>query len=104
VGALEQLRREGKIAAIGLSNVTIAQLDAALTVAPVASVQNQLSYGDPRDLPTALASMTCAERDGQISMHGMQKVRASNPPGDRFRNDPHNGPGRRSAACRLEAQ
>jgi aryl-alcohol dehydrogenase-like predicted oxidoreductase len=60
VGALEQLRREGKIAAIGLSNVTIAQLDAALAAAPVASVQNQLSYGDPRDLPTALA---CARRD-----------------------------------------
>jgi aryl-alcohol dehydrogenase-like predicted oxidoreductase len=45
--------------AIGLSNVTIAQLDAALTAAPVASVQNRLSYGDPRDLPTALA---CAQR------------------------------------------
>ena len=60
VGALEQLRRDGKIAAIGLSNVTIAQLDAALAAAPVASVQNRLSYGDPRDLPTALA---CAQRN-----------------------------------------
>jgi pyridoxine 4-dehydrogenase len=59
VGALEQLRGEGKIAAIGLSNVTIGQLDAALTVAPVAAVQNKLSYADPGDLPTALA---CARR------------------------------------------
>ena len=59
VAALEQLRGEGKIAAIGLSNVTIEQLDAALTVAPVAAVQNKLSYADPGDLPTALA---CARR------------------------------------------
>ena len=34
VGALGQLRQEGKIAAIGLSNVTVAQLDEALAVAP----------------------------------------------------------------------
>jgi len=60
VGALDQLRREGKIAAIGLSNVTITQLDEALAVAPVATVQNRLSYGAPGDLPTALA---CAERN-----------------------------------------
>lgn len=59
VGALGQLRRDGKIAAIGLSNVTVAQLDEALAVAPVGAVQNRLSYADPRDLPTALA---CAER------------------------------------------
>jgi aryl-alcohol dehydrogenase-like predicted oxidoreductase len=60
VGALERLRREGKIAAIGLSNVSVAQLDAALTVAPVAAVQNKLSYADAGDLPTALA---CARRE-----------------------------------------
>jgi pyridoxine 4-dehydrogenase len=59
VGAFEQLRREGKIAAIGLSNVTVAQLDDALAIAPVAAVQNRLAYGDPADLPTALA---CAQR------------------------------------------
>ena len=59
VGALEGLRREGKIAAIGLSNVTVAQLDQALAIAPVAAVQNQLSHGRPDDLPTALA---CGER------------------------------------------
>ena len=54
-----QLRREGKIAAIGLSNVTVAQLDKAPAVAPIAAVQNRLSYGDPGDLPMVLA---CAER------------------------------------------
>jgi aryl-alcohol dehydrogenase-like predicted oxidoreductase len=60
VGALEELRQEGKIAAIGVSNVAIAQLDEALGIAPVAAVQNRLSYGQPGDLPTALA---CAQRN-----------------------------------------
>jgi pyridoxine 4-dehydrogenase len=59
VAALDQLRVAGKVAAIGLSNATIAQLDAALTVAQVAAVQNKLSYGAPGDLPMALA---CARR------------------------------------------
>jgi aryl-alcohol dehydrogenase-like predicted oxidoreductase len=59
VGALGRLRQEGKIVAIGLSNVTVAQLDEALAVAPIAAVQNRLSCSDPGDLPTALA---CAER------------------------------------------
>jgi pyridoxine 4-dehydrogenase len=59
VGALAQLQREGKIAAIGLSNVTVAQLDDALVIAPVAAVQNRLAFADPGDLPTALA---CARR------------------------------------------
>jgi len=60
VGALGQLRQEGKVAAIGLSSVTVAQLDEALTVAPIAAVQNRLSYGDPGDVPMALA---CEKRD-----------------------------------------
>ena len=51
---------EGKIAGIGQPNVTIAQLDEALAVAPIDTVQNRLSYSDPGDLPMALA---CAERD-----------------------------------------
>ncbi|MFY9775029.1 MAG: aldo/keto reductase [Trebonia sp.] len=59
VGALEELRQEGKIAAVGLSNVTAVQLDQALAITLVATVQNQLSYGRPDDLPTALA---CGER------------------------------------------
>jgi pyridoxine 4-dehydrogenase len=40
VGALRQLREAGKIRHIGLSEVTVAQLREALTVAPIASVQN----------------------------------------------------------------
>jgi aryl-alcohol dehydrogenase-like predicted oxidoreductase len=59
VGALAELRQEGKIAAVGLSNVTTAQLDEACAVTPVDAVQNRLSYADPADLATALA---CARR------------------------------------------
>jgi len=59
VGALGELLAEGKVAAIGLSNVTIAQLDQALASAPIVAVQNRLSLGHRADLPTALA---CAER------------------------------------------
>ena len=40
--------------------MTVAQLDEALAVAPIDTVQNRLSYSDPRDLPMALA---CAERE-----------------------------------------
>lgn len=59
VGALGELRAEGKIAAVGLSNVTIAQLDEASAITPVEAVQNRLCYADPADLPAALA---CAQR------------------------------------------
>jgi pyridoxine 4-dehydrogenase len=46
VGALARAREDGRIRHIGLSNVTAEQLDAALAVAPIASVQNRynLSY------------------------------------------------------------
>lgn len=40
VGALAELREEGKIAHIGLSEVSVADLEAAQLVAPIAAVQN----------------------------------------------------------------
>jgi pyridoxine 4-dehydrogenase len=40
VEALADLRRSGKIRHIGLSNVTVAQLEAARSIAPIVSVQN----------------------------------------------------------------
>lgn len=43
VGALDAMRREGKLRLIGLSNVQRADLDRALAVAPIASVQNRLN-------------------------------------------------------------
>lgn len=50
VGTLFQLQREGKIAHVGLSNVSAEELAEALALGPVVSVQNQLH---PLDL-TAL--------------------------------------------------
>lgn len=41
VGALADLQREGKIRHIGVSNVTVAQLEVARSIAPIVSVQNE---------------------------------------------------------------
>lgn len=41
VGALAELRSEGKVRHVGLSNVTVEQLEAARAVVPIASVQNR---------------------------------------------------------------
>ena len=46
VGALAQLREEGKIRHIGLSEVTIDQLDEARRTAPIAAVQNLYNVAD----------------------------------------------------------
>ncbi len=43
VGALVELQRQGKVTQIGLCNVTVAELDRALTVTPIVSVQNRYS-------------------------------------------------------------
>ena len=43
VGALARLKEEGKVAAVGLSNVDAAQLDAARTIVAIAAVQNELN-------------------------------------------------------------
>lgn len=43
VGTLQELKDAGKIRLIGISNATIAQIDEALSVADVVSVQNQFS-------------------------------------------------------------
>jgi aryl-alcohol dehydrogenase-like predicted oxidoreductase len=43
VGALAELRREGKIRWVGLSNVRVAQIRAAEAITPIASVQNRLN-------------------------------------------------------------
>ncbi|HEX2576084.1 MAG TPA: aldo/keto reductase, partial [Aquihabitans sp.] len=43
VGALAQLLDAGKIRMAGLSNVTVAQIDEARSIVPVASVQNEFS-------------------------------------------------------------
>ena len=46
VGALKDLQEEGKIRLLGLSNVDLEELDRALEIADVASVQNRYSLAD----------------------------------------------------------
>ena len=46
VGALRDLRDEGKIRHVGLSNVSLAQLDEARGVVEIASVQNEYNLGN----------------------------------------------------------
>lgn len=48
VGALARLRAEGKIAHVGLSNVSGAELDEARAIVPIASVQNRCNLLDRR--------------------------------------------------------
>jgi pyridoxine 4-dehydrogenase len=45
IGALEQLRQEGKIRLIGVSNFSLAQLRQAQSVTRISSVQNQYNRG-----------------------------------------------------------
>lgn len=54
VGELVRLRDEGKIGAIGLSNVTVAELDAALALTPIAAVQVELSRFDTKAWPVVV--------------------------------------------------
>jgi pyridoxine 4-dehydrogenase len=46
VGELEELRNEGKIRHIGLSEVSVDELEAARRIAPVVSVQNRFNLAD----------------------------------------------------------
>jgi pyridoxine 4-dehydrogenase len=52
VGALAALQREGRIRHIGLSNVTLAQLEQARRIVPIVSVQNRynLAYRTDEDV------------------------------------------------------
>lgn len=60
VGALEELRREGKIRLVGISNVTVEQLERARGVTRIASVQNRFNLGDRSSQPV----LEACERDG----------------------------------------
>jgi aryl-alcohol dehydrogenase-like predicted oxidoreductase len=54
VGELVKLRDEGKIAHIGLSNVSAKQLDDALQLTPIAAVQNRCNLFERRDIANGL--------------------------------------------------
>jgi aryl-alcohol dehydrogenase-like predicted oxidoreductase len=51
VGTLSELRREGKVRHVGLSNVTLAQLEEARRIMPIASVQNRYNLVERGDDP-----------------------------------------------------
>lgn len=57
-GTLEELRREGKIAAIGISNATSEQIERASHVATLSAVENRLRAGEFSE------SLACSERLG----------------------------------------
>jgi pyridoxine 4-dehydrogenase len=46
IGELDALRKEGKIQHIGLSEVSVAQIEAARAIAPIVSVQNRYNVAD----------------------------------------------------------
>ena len=46
VGALADLQREGKVRHVGLSNVSVKQLEQARRIVPIVSVQNRYSLAD----------------------------------------------------------
>ena len=60
LGELVKLRNEGKIAAIGLSNVTARHVDQALAITPIAAVQNRCNVLERRDVDSGLVAR-CAE-------------------------------------------
>ena len=62
VGALAELRRQGKIAHIGLSNVSPAELRRAMAIAPIVSVQNRCSVFDRRDFSNGMVALCTAEK------------------------------------------
>jgi aryl-alcohol dehydrogenase-like predicted oxidoreductase len=59
VGALEELREQGKIRMVGLSNVSVAQIDEAREITDVASVQNEYS---PRFRSSERELFHCADK------------------------------------------
>jgi aryl-alcohol dehydrogenase-like predicted oxidoreductase len=46
VGALARFQKEGKVRHVGLSNVTVKQLEQARKIVPIVSVQNRYNLGD----------------------------------------------------------
>ena len=46
VGVLSQVQRAGKIRHVGLSNVSVAQIEEARRIVPIVSVQNRYNLGD----------------------------------------------------------
>jgi len=48
IGALARLREQGKIRHVGLSNVSVAEIEKARRIVPIVSIQNRYNLGDRR--------------------------------------------------------
>jgi len=62
IGALARLREEGKIQHVGLSNVSVAELDEARSIVPIVSVQNRCNPLDIRPFRDGI--IAACEREG----------------------------------------
>ena len=62
VGAFKELQDEGKVRWVGLSNCTVEQLEEALEIVEIVSVQNQLSLGYTSPLAKGEVD-ACTERE-----------------------------------------
>lgn len=60
LGAFVELREEGKIDLIGLSEVSVEEIEQARTVTPIAAVQNKYNFGDRSAEPV----LEYCEREG----------------------------------------
>ncbi|MEL6596035.1 MAG: aldo/keto reductase [Pseudomonadota bacterium] len=70
VATLDEMRTAGKIGMIGLSNVSKADVEAALKVAPIAAVQNRYSAADPSNAETEDMIDWLAEKGIAFVPHG----------------------------------
>lgn len=61
VGAIAELKRQGKVRMVGLSNVSVAQIDAAQRLVEIVSVQNEFSHWQRRDDHNGVLQ-ACTER------------------------------------------
>jgi aryl-alcohol dehydrogenase-like predicted oxidoreductase len=67
IGALKDLKDEGKIRHLGLSNVTVEQIEEARRIVPIVSVQNKFSLSD-RSMEDVLNY--CTQNDLAFIPHG----------------------------------
>ena len=62
VGALRDLRDEGKVREVGISNADVEQIELTRTIVPLAAVQNELSLQFPH--PLANGELELCDREG----------------------------------------
>lgn len=67
VGALAELRREGKIRWVGLSNVSVGEIREATTIVPVVTVQNRLNPFFREALETGVVAHCAKEGIGFLA-------------------------------------